>query len=220
MDNRVPYWVYCNRQDNGTMRGSRAAPEVARQRARRGLPPRHGRCCARRGGRSAARGGGGGGGFGGGRGGGPPWDHGLGGCESGFTVPDPGKPDIVWSTCYGNKVTRYDARTAGAVESAPGSTRSIPPPNDAKYRCHWTPPFAIDPFDHNTVYFGCQVIFSTANGGQAWTRDQPGPLDARFHAHRVVGRHRRRQPRPVLRRGGVRDRAVGTAARADLGGHQ
>mgnify|MGYP003694698743 CR=1 FL=1 len=35
-------------------------------------------------------------------------------------------------------------------------------------RCHWTPPLAIDPFDHNTVYYGCQVIFATSNGGQSW----------------------------------------------------
>ena len=40
-------------------------------------------------------------------------------------------------------------------------------PNKAKYRCHWTPPLAIDPFDHNTVYYGCQVIFRTTNGGKA-----------------------------------------------------
>jgi photosystem II stability/assembly factor-like uncharacterized protein len=27
---------------------------------------------------------------------------------------------------------------------------------------------AIDPFDHDTVYYGCQVIFATANAGQTW----------------------------------------------------
>ncbi len=27
---------------------------------------------------------------------------------------------------------------------------------------------AIDPFDHNTVYYGCQVIFKTSNAGQNW----------------------------------------------------
>jgi len=42
------------------------------------------------------------------------------------------------------------------------------PPQDAKYRCHWTAPLAIDPFDHNTVYYGCQVIFATSNAGQSW----------------------------------------------------
>ena len=43
-------------------------------------------------------------------------------------------------------------------------------------------------------------------------RDQPRSLDAGSDAHRLVGRHRRRQPRPVLRRGGLRDRAVGDPA--------
>jgi len=47
------------------------------------------------------------------------------------------------------------------------------PPNDTKYRCHWTAPLAIDPFDHNTVYFGCQVIFKTVNAGQSWTVASP-----------------------------------------------
>ena len=47
------------------------------------------------------------------------------------------------------------------------------PPNLSKYRCHWTPPLAIDPFDHNTVYYGCQVIFTTSNGGQSWTVISP-----------------------------------------------
>src|SRR5437773_5217036 len=37
----------------------------------------------------------------------------------------------------------------------------------------WTPPLAIDPFDHNTVYYGCQVIFKTNNGGQSWTVISP-----------------------------------------------
>jgi hypothetical protein len=41
-------------------------------------------------------------------------------------------------------------------------------PNKLKYRCHWTPPLATDPFDHNTVYYGCQVVFATSDGGQSW----------------------------------------------------
>src|SRR5437773_9052557 len=37
----------------------------------------------------------------------------------------------------------------------------------------WTPPLAIDPFEHNTVYYGCQVIFKTTNGGQSWAVISP-----------------------------------------------
>jgi photosystem II stability/assembly factor-like uncharacterized protein len=101
------------------------------------------------------------------------WDHGMGGCESGFTLPDPTDPNIVWATCYGDEVTRWDARTKLARSVSPWLHTLDSPPNDTKYRCHWTPPLAIDPFDHNTVYYGCQVIFKTSNGGQSWSVISP-----------------------------------------------
>src|SRR6185312_6208597 len=111
--------------------------------------------------------GGGGGGFGG-RGGGSTWERGLGGCESGFTIPDYTDPNIIWASCYGNQVTRYDDRTKLARSVSPWVHTLDSPPNEAKYRCHWTPPLAIDPFDHNTMYYGCQVIFKTSDKGQSW----------------------------------------------------
>jgi photosystem II stability/assembly factor-like uncharacterized protein len=135
VDNQVPYYVYSNMQDDGTMRGSVIAAEGA------------------------------GGGY---NGGGNLWDHGLGGCESGYTAPDPADPNIVWSTCYGNKVTRYDHRTKIARSVAPAMITLDAPPQDSKYRCHWSAPLAIDPFDHNNVYYGCNVIFHTNSGGQSW----------------------------------------------------
>ena len=195
VDNQVPYWVYANRQDNGTMRGPSTVPEA---------PPtgRGGVAQAGRGGRGGGAGGAGGPArdtaavrgpagadtsrarrdvvaadtsasgdeqFGGGRGGAfSTWDHGLGGCESGFTIPDPTDADIVWATCYGNQVTRWNAKTKQARSVSPWFHTLDSPPNELKYRCHWTPPLAIDPFDHNTVYYGCQVIFSTSNAGQSW----------------------------------------------------
>ncbi len=98
----------------------------------------------------------------------PFWDRGMGGCESGFTYADPTDPNIVWATCYGDEVTRCDARTKLARSVSPWKHTLDSPPDEAKYRCHWTAPLAIDPFDHNTVYFGCQVIFRTTNGGDSW----------------------------------------------------
>ena len=97
------------------------------------------------------------------------WDHHMGGCESGFTIPDPADPSLVWATCYGDEVTRWDAKTKEARSVSPYLHTIDSAPNDIKYRCHWTPPLAVDPFDHNTVYYGCQVIFKTTNGGQSWT---------------------------------------------------
>ncbi|HEV8196844.1 MAG TPA: hypothetical protein VGP87_09415, partial [Gemmatimonadales bacterium] len=181
VDNQVPYWIYSNRQDNGTMRGPSTVPETSPNRP----PPRAASrpdSSAPRPARSDSAGGrgvadsaaadaGGGGGFGGF--GGSTWDHGLGGCESGFTLPDPTNPDIVWASCYGNTVTRFDARTGRARSVSPWIHTLDSPPNLLKYRCHWTPPLAIDPFDHNTVYYGCQVIFKTSNGGQSWSVISP-----------------------------------------------
>ncbi|HKO16247.1 MAG TPA: hypothetical protein VJU87_08405, partial [Gemmatimonadaceae bacterium] len=110
---------------------------------------------------------------GGGFGGGSTWDHGLGGCESGFTLPDPTDPDVVWASCYGNQVTRWEAKTRLARSVSPWIHTLDSPPNETKYRCHWTPPLAIDPFDHETVYYGCQVIFRTSNRGQSWSVISP-----------------------------------------------
>jgi photosystem II stability/assembly factor-like uncharacterized protein len=112
-------------------------------------------------------------GFGFGRGVERGWDHAMGGCESGFTIPDLTNTDIVWASCYGDEVTRWDAKNQEARSVSPWMHTLDSPPNELKYRCHWTPPLAIDPFDHNTVYYGCQVIFKTTNGGQSWTVISP-----------------------------------------------
>jgi photosystem II stability/assembly factor-like uncharacterized protein len=189
VDDQVPYWIYSNRQDNGTMRGPSSAPEAPVGGPGRGgvAVPGRGRGGARvtdsltrqrsrsvaseRGPRDTTASdtaGTGGAQFFGGRGNFSIWDHGLGGCESGFTLPDPTNPDIVWASCYGDEVTRWNAKTKEARSVSPWIHTLDSPPNELKYRCHWTPPLAIDPFDHNTVYYGCQVIFATSREGQSW----------------------------------------------------
>ena len=207
---QVPYWIYSNMQDDGTMRGPSNAPERSERAvvcAHQGVSSAGGRTRRARRRRFGGRGRGGGGI-------GAPWEHGLGGCESGFTLPDLTDTDIVWASLLrqrGDALRREDE--AARARSARGCTRSTRRRTRLKYRCHWTPPLAIDPFDHNTVYYGCQVIFATTNGGQSWTVISPDLSTQDPSTHRVVRRHRRRQPRPVLRRGGVRDRAVGDAAK-------
>jgi len=101
------------------------------------------------------------------------WDRHMGGCESGFTLPDRVDPNVVWATCYGDTVTRWDARYKEAHSVSPWKHTLDSPPNAVKYRCHWTPPLAIDPFDHNSVYYGCQVIFRTTDAGRSWTVVSP-----------------------------------------------
>ena len=147
VDNDVPYKIYGNMQDDGTMRGPNNVPEAGPN-----VPGMGGI---------------------GGRGGGGEWEHNLGGCESGFTLPDLTDTNIVWASCYGNEVTRYDAKTKMARSVSPWLHTLDAQPNQVKYRCHWTAPLAIDPFDHNTIYYGCQMVLRTTNAGVSWTEVSP-----------------------------------------------
>ena len=198
-DNRVPYWIYSNRQDDGTMRGPSTVSEStgsgrlpegstmgAAQPAGGGRGNRGGGGAGAPAGAAGAGAGGagargaaaapagfaGGGGRNGG-GGGLQWQPNIGGCESGFTVPDPVDANIVWATCYGNKLTRWDARTNTAHSVEPWMISLDSPPNEARYRCHWTAPLAIDPFEHNSVFYGCQMLLKTSNEGRTWTEFSP-----------------------------------------------
>lgn len=154
VDNDVPYRIYGNMQDDGTMRGLSTTPEAGPN-----VP---------------GQGGGGGGFGGGGRGGGAgAWEHNIGGCESGFTLPDLTDTSTVWASCYGNEVTKHDAKTHLTRSVSPWLHTLDAAPNQVKYRCHWTAPLAIDPFDHNAVYYGCQMILRTTNGGVSWTELSP-----------------------------------------------
>jgi photosystem II stability/assembly factor-like uncharacterized protein len=164
VDDQVPYWIYSNRQDDGTMRGPSNSPVPVAN-----VPS----YAAAQGGRGGGRGGAGGGG-GGGRGAAAiPWQAGIGGCESGFTIPVPGNPDVIWASCYANEVTRFDNRLGSARSVSPWIHTLDSEPNKTKYRCHWTPPLAFDPFEEETVYYGCQVIFKTDDRGQTWSVISP-----------------------------------------------
>ncbi len=98
----------------------------------------------------------------------------YGGCESGFGVPDPVDPDIVWSGCYNGGLDRTNLKTGQSrnVEVWPDAGYGWTPAN-MKYRWHWTFPIAISPFDHNKVYVGSQVVHMTSNAGQTWSVISP-----------------------------------------------
>jgi len=206
-DNRVPYWIYSNRQDDGTMR----IVSTVSQASGNGLLPANefmpeGRGGGRgffgrgRGGRGAVNQellaqypkpapapagmafgpndlrtspSGAGSGYGTPRLSAPTYQANIGGCESGFTVPDPTDANIVWASCYGGKLTRFNAVEGEAHSVEPERITLDSPPNQVKYRCHWTSPMAIDPFDHNNVYYGCQMILKTDNKGFSWSEFSP-----------------------------------------------
>lgn len=93
----------------------------------------------------------------------------VGGCESGFAVPDTVTNDVVWSGCYEGILERHQIST--------GITRTVSvwPDNpegwaaaDIRYRFQWTFPVHISPHANETVYAGSQHVHRTTNGGQSW----------------------------------------------------
>src|SRR5437867_7504740 len=101
------------------------------------------------------------------------WGH-VGGCESGFAIPDTVDNTTVWSGCYDGGLEVYDVRTDHArnVRIWPEAGYGWRPA-DMKYRWNWTFPIAISPLDHTKVYVGCQVVHVTKDGGASWQTISP-----------------------------------------------
>ncbi|MBK5187995.1 MAG: hypothetical protein JJD97_07095 [Gemmatimonadaceae bacterium] len=74
----------------------------------------------------------------------------------------------------GGIVTKFDVRTGiiHEVEVWPQSTSGTPA-DSVKYRFQWTFPLTISPHDHNTVYVGSQFVHQTTDGGNSWTVISP-----------------------------------------------
>ncbi|MGB6877515.1 MAG: hypothetical protein WBD87_15930 [Candidatus Acidiferrales bacterium] len=98
----------------------------------------------------------------------------VGGCESGFTVPDKTNNEIVYSGCYDGGLDRFDLKTLQTrdVKVWPVSLYGWTPA-EVKYRWNWTFPIAISPNDHNTVYVGSQYVHETTDGGASWKEISP-----------------------------------------------
>jgi photosystem II stability/assembly factor-like uncharacterized protein len=93
----------------------------------------------------------------------------VGGCEVGFTLPDPRDSNFVWAGCYDGILTRYDERSGSArdVSVWPEAIESWPA-EDLKYRFQWTFPLLISPHDGGRVYAGSQYLHRSTDDGQSW----------------------------------------------------
>jgi photosystem II stability/assembly factor-like uncharacterized protein len=96
------------------------------------------------------------------------------GCETGWNIPDPVDPDVVWGGCYAGVVERFDLRTGRARTVSPWPERTMGAnAGQVKLRMNWTFPIAISPHDHEVVYVGSQHVHRTSDGGQTWTTISP-----------------------------------------------
>ncbi len=98
----------------------------------------------------------------------------VGGGESGYVVPDPADPNIVYAGGYLGMLSRFNKRTETAREISPWPEGVDGlPASDWKYRFTWTTPFVISPRDPNVLYYASQVLFRSTDGGDSWTAISP-----------------------------------------------
>ncbi len=98
----------------------------------------------------------------------------VGGGESGFIIPDPTNPDIVYGGGYDAELTRYDRKTGEERQITPWPRNIMGWPADQlKYRFQWTAPIMVSQHDPHALYFAAQVLFKSTNQGQSWTVVSP-----------------------------------------------
>lgn len=98
----------------------------------------------------------------------------VGGGESGFVLPDPKEPEVVYAGSYSGLITRYDKANGEEQDISPWPLNPMGHGAiDTKYRFQWTAPIAMSPYDSHTIYFGAQVLFKSTDQGQTWTIISP-----------------------------------------------
>ncbi|MGA9853714.1 MAG: glycosyl hydrolase [Gammaproteobacteria bacterium] len=94
--------------------------------------------------------------------------------ESGYVIPDPTDPDIVYSGSYFGILTRYNRHTGQFQDVSPwpfdadGHTAA-----ESKYRFTWTMPQVFSPQDPKVMYFGSQYLLRSDDAGMSWTAISP-----------------------------------------------
>jgi photosystem II stability/assembly factor-like uncharacterized protein len=100
--------------------------------------------------------------------------HSVGGGETGFTVPDPVDPNIVYAGEYGGYVSVFDLRTRQArnVGIYPYDT-SGHGAESLRVRFQWTAPLMISPHDPKALYHAGNMVFKTTDRGRTWKAISP-----------------------------------------------
>ncbi len=98
----------------------------------------------------------------------------AGGSESGYMVPDPRDPNIVYLSGVYGSVSRFNKRTGFSQDIAPWPMPTFNTEIDQhKYRDPWTPVLVLSPADSRTLYLGTQYVMKTVDGGLNWQSISP-----------------------------------------------
>ncbi len=98
--------------------------------------------------------------------------HSVGAGESGYIVPDPLDPNIVYGGGTYGELTRFDQRTGQSQIIAPAPARSFGD-DSPEYRFTWTSPLVFSSHDPHVLYFGSQYLLKTTDRGNSWQKISP-----------------------------------------------
>jgi hypothetical protein len=99
--------------------------------------------------------------------------HSVGGGESGYILPDPRDPEIVYGGDHNGRFTRYDGHTGQIQIISPWFGARAHVPAELAHRFQWTAAMALSPHDPNVLYIGGEVLFKSTNDGMSWTIISP-----------------------------------------------
>jgi len=131
------------------------------------------------------------------------WTGLCAGGESGYTAPDPLRPEIL----FGGTVTRCNVTTNVSENVSPerpartaGAASGAAPSPAGPFRHAWTQPLVFSLADPHALYFANQYLYKTVDGAATWTpispdltREDPGVpqnLDAAAAADAPAGKRR------------------------------
>jgi photosystem II stability/assembly factor-like uncharacterized protein len=98
----------------------------------------------------------------------------VGGGESAHIALDPAAPRYIYGTGYHGQLDEYDLSNRFIRDVRPYPTVGLAEPSDRmKYRFNWSTPVITSPHDRQTLYYGGNVLFRSADRGQSWTVVSP-----------------------------------------------
>jgi hypothetical protein len=100
--------------------------------------------------------------------------HPIGAGESGYIVPDPLNPDIVYGGGTNGELYRFDGRTGQSQDISPWPLRAFGLEISRRiFRFTWTSPLVFSPFDAHVLYMGAQYLLKTVDEGKSWQPISP-----------------------------------------------
>ncbi len=111
----------------------------------------------------------------------------IGAGESGYIVPSPSDPNIVFGGDTYGTLWRFDKHTGQAQNISPVPWVEFSADiTTRKYRFTWTSPLVVSPQDPHTLYYGAQYLLLTRDEGKHWDEVSPdltGTDQAAAQAH-------------------------------------